>query len=235
MPLSGVGVIDRAASILDALAAGPLGLAELSQATGLPRPTAHRLATALAAHRLVARDPQGRFALGPRLTELASDLGADLLLDAAEAVLPVLLESTQESAMLFTLDGQRRLCIAAAERQSGLRDTVPVGARLTMRAGSAAQVLLAWQDEESIRAGLHGAKFTAATLAEVRQQGWAHSIAEREAGVSSIAAPVTNASDEVVAAVSISGPISRIGRSPDPQHVTEVRKAARALSEFLRP
>ncbi len=41
-------------------------------ATGLARPTAHRLAVALEHHRLVSRDLQGRFVLGPRLTELAS-------------------------------------------------------------------------------------------------------------------------------------------------------------------
>jgi DNA-binding IclR family transcriptional regulator len=52
---SGVGVLDKAAHILDALESGPLTLAGLVAATGLARPTAHRLATALEHHRLVAR------------------------------------------------------------------------------------------------------------------------------------------------------------------------------------
>ena len=64
---SGVGVLDKAAVVLAALESGPATLASLVQATGLARPTAHRLAVALEHHRLVARDMQGRFMLGPRL------------------------------------------------------------------------------------------------------------------------------------------------------------------------
>ena len=77
---SGVGVLDKAAIVLGALEAGPLTLAGLVQDTGLARPTAHRLATALEHHRLVARDLQGRFVLGPRLGELATAAGEDRLL-----------------------------------------------------------------------------------------------------------------------------------------------------------
>ena len=72
---SGVGVLDKAAIVLGALEAGPATLAGLVQATGLARPTAHRLAVALEYHRLVARDLQGRFVLGPRLGELAAAAG----------------------------------------------------------------------------------------------------------------------------------------------------------------
>src|SRR5699024_379340 len=69
---SGVGVLDKAATVLGALEAGPATLAQLVAATHLARPTAHRLAVALEFHRFVARDMQGRFILGPRLSELAS-------------------------------------------------------------------------------------------------------------------------------------------------------------------
>ncbi|MDU5963306.1 MAG: helix-turn-helix domain-containing protein, partial [Dermabacter sp.] len=44
---SGVGVIDKAATVLGALEAGPATLATLVSTTGLARPTAHRLAVAL--------------------------------------------------------------------------------------------------------------------------------------------------------------------------------------------
>ena len=62
---SGVGVLDKAAIVLGALETGPTTLAGLVSATGLARPTAHRLAVALEHHRLVSRDLQGRFVLGP--------------------------------------------------------------------------------------------------------------------------------------------------------------------------
>ena len=80
---SGVGVLDKAAHILDCLEAGPASLSQLVEATGLARPTAHRLAVALTHHRLVARDIQGRFMLGPRLGELSSAAGEDRLIAAS--------------------------------------------------------------------------------------------------------------------------------------------------------
>ena len=81
---SGVGVLDKAALVLGALEAGPATLAALVSATGLARPTAHRLAVALEHHRLVARDLQGRFVLGPRLAELSAAAGEDRLLAVVE-------------------------------------------------------------------------------------------------------------------------------------------------------
>src|SRR5690242_21162911 len=74
---SGVGVLDKAALVLAALESGPATLAGLVAGTGLARPTAHRLAVALEHHRLVTRDMQGRFVLGPRLGELAAAAGED--------------------------------------------------------------------------------------------------------------------------------------------------------------
>ena len=84
---SGVGVLDKAALVLTALESGPATLAGLVAGTGLARPTAHRLAVALEHHRLVARDMQGRFVLGPRLAELSAAAGEDRLLAAAGPVL----------------------------------------------------------------------------------------------------------------------------------------------------
>ena len=84
--VSGVGVIDKGVLILRALVAGPLDLAALQDATGLPRATAHRLAVALEQHHLVRRDALGRFCLGFELIRLghaASELAIGLLLGAA--------------------------------------------------------------------------------------------------------------------------------------------------------
>jgi DNA-binding IclR family transcriptional regulator len=64
---SGVGVLDKALSIMAALEAGPRSLSELVSATGIARPTAHRLAVALEFHRLVSRDFSGRFILGAKI------------------------------------------------------------------------------------------------------------------------------------------------------------------------
>jgi len=231
---SGVGVLDKAARVLAALEGGPATLAALVAATGLARPTAHRLAVALEHHRFVARDVQGRFVLGPRLSELSSAAGEDRLLAAAGPVLARLRDITGESAQLFRRQGDHRVCVAAAERQSGLRDSIPVGSQLTMLAGSSAQILLAWEDPERLNRGLQGAVFDATTLASIRRRGWAQSVGEREAGVASVSAAVRSPSGKVVAAVSVSGPLERMSRQPSRMHAPAVMAAADRLTESLR-
>ncbi|MBA2641137.1 MAG: IclR family transcriptional regulator [Nocardioidaceae bacterium] len=231
---SGVGVLDKAALVLTALESGPATLAALVQQTGLARPTAHRVAVALEHHRLVARDLQGRFVLGPRLGELSSAAGEDRLLATAGPVLARLRDITGESAQLFRRQGDVRVCVAAVERPSGLRDSVPVGSQLTMNAGSAAQILLAWEDPERMHRGLQHSAFSAAALASVRKRGWAQSVGEREPGVASVSAGVRSPTGKVVASVSVSGPLERLSRQPGRMHAPAVMAAADRLSQSLR-
>ncbi len=230
---SGVGVIDKAVLILTALESGPLNLAGLTAATGLPRPTAHRIAVALEHHRMVGRDASGRFVLGARLGELSAARGEDRLISAAGPILAALRNQTGESAQLYRRQGEHRVCIAAAEPATGLRDTVPVGTVLPMKAGSAAQVLLAWQDPATIQHELTGARFSQAGLAKVRFNGWAQSVGQREPGVASVSAPV-KVGGRIVAAISVSGPIERLSRTPGAKYGTAVKAAARQLGETVR-
>ena len=202
------------------------------QRTGLARPTAHRLAIALERHRFVIRDQHGRFVLGSRFAELAAAAGEDRLLTASGPILQTLLDRTGESAQIYRRQGDQRVCIAAVERASGLRDSIPVGALLSMEAGSAAQILLAWEDSERLHQGLRHAKFTAANLAAVRRRGWAESVNEREDGVCSISAPIRNPSGQVIAAISISGPTGRMGR-PRRRYALLVMAAGKYLTEAL--
>ena len=222
---SGVGVLDKSVLLLDAVEGGARSLAALTASTGLSRATAHRLAVALEVHGLLARGRDGEWQLGPRIGRLAAALPDDLV-GRAGPVLSRLRDLTGESTQLYRRQGDRRVCVAAADLGSGLRDTVPVGSELAMTAGSAAQVLLAWSGQQPPA----GAAFTARTLADVRRRGWAHSVAERETGVASVSAPVLSPSGEVVAAVGVSGPLDRLTRSPGRLHAAAVCAAARELS-----
>ncbi|MFC3437123.1 IclR family transcriptional regulator [Nocardia seriolae] len=229
---SGIGVLDKAMAVLHAVAEQPCGLNELCARTGLPRATAHRLAVGLETHRMLARDSQGLWRPGPALSELATT-ASDPLLDAAATILPRLREITGESVQLYRRDGNARVCVAAMEPAAGLRDTVPIGARLPLTAGSAAKVLLAWADPELQRTILPEAVFGERALAEVRRRGWAQSAAERAAGVASVSAPVRDAAGGVIAAVSVSGPIDRMGRRPGARWAADLVAAADALNKRL--
>ncbi|CPR12652.1 IclR family transcriptional regulator [Mycobacterium bohemicum DSM 44277] len=229
---SGIGVLDKAVGLLHTIAESPCGLAELCERSGLPRATAYRLAAALEVHRLLARDDEGRWRLGPAVTELAAHV-SDPLLAAASGVLPLLRETTGESVQLYRREGTSRVCVAALEPAAGLRDTVPVGARLPMTAGSGAKVLLAYSDAATQKAVLPSAMFTDRVLADVRRRGWAQSVAEREPGVASVSAPVRDGRGAVIAAISVSGPIDRIGRRPGGRWAADLLAASEALTRRL--
>ena len=227
--ITGVGVLDRSVLLLELLADGPRSLRWLSEHSRLPRPTAHRLLVALEAHGLVGRDATGAFRLGPRLTELA--FRADPAMDLATLASPVLArlqDATGESVQLYVRSGDKRLCIAARDAGTGLRDTVPVGALLPLAAGSGGKVLLAWAPD--------AARFDAVPadeLAAVRERGWSASVAEREAGLASVSAPVLRPDGTVAAAMSVSGPVSLLGQAPGRRLSPAVIAAAAELAAGL--
>lgn len=210
--VSGVGTLDKAVLVLDALATGPMALADLVSATGLSRATTHRLATALEVHDLVRRDEDGRFAPGLRLVALGRAAAeAFPLADAALPALAALRDATGESTQLYVREHHQRICVAALESPHGLRTIVALGAALPLERGSAGAVLL----------GSDG----------VAERGWAESVGEREPGVASVSAPVHDAAGRLVAAVSVSGPIERTGRAPGERWGTEVVAAARQIEQ----
>jgi DNA-binding IclR family transcriptional regulator len=213
--LSGVGVLDKAILILTSLEAGSLSLQDLTEATGLPRATAHRLATALESHRLVERDATGRFLLGSALVRLgraASDRPDRSLIDASTPALRSLRDVTGESTQLYVSSGDSRVCLVSLESPHSLRTIVAIGASLPMDRGSAAKVL--------------------SSVPEVLRRGWAESVEEREKGVASVSAPVY-LDGRVAAAVSVSGPVERTTRQPGRKYAADVMAAAREVEAAL--
>jgi DNA-binding IclR family transcriptional regulator len=210
--VSGVGVLDKSLGLLALVADGPRSLAELVAGSGLSRATAHRLAVALEAHGLLRRTDDGRFALGLHLIALGRAAAEQYpLAETARPALLALREATGESVQLYVRDGADRVCIAALESPHGLRTIVPVGAALPMDVGSAGRIL----------------------SGEGSRSGWLQTVGEREPGVASVSAAVRGADDQVVAAVSVSGPIDRLGRTPGKQHGEAVLAAAAAIEARL--
>lgn len=209
--------MDKSVSLLAFLAeGGPASLAEVVAATGISRPTAHRLLSALEAHGLVARQvgAPGRYVLGLRLLGWGEKAAAGEagLVERARPVLEGLRDEVGESTQLYVREGDRRVCVASVEKATGLKTTVAVGAVMPLDRGSAGKVLLAWS-EDAGRFDVGGA-VDSAVLEEVRGRGWAESVAEREEGVASVSAPVCGPGGALVAAVSVSGPIARLGERP---------------------
>jgi DNA-binding IclR family transcriptional regulator len=207
-----VGTIDKAMAVLRAVERRPGTLAELVEATGLTRATAHRLAAALEAHGMLRRVDGGRYAPGLGLLALArAAAAAQPLADLAAPALEELREATGESVQLYIRDGDRRVCIASLESPHGLRTIVETGETLPLDRGSAGRAL----------------------TATTGQDGWVASVEEREAGVASVSAAVLDPTGEVAAAVGISGPVERLTRDPGARHGAAVLAAARAIGGAL--
>ncbi len=230
--VSGIQVIDRAVVIIDAVAATPLTLNELCESTGLPRATTHRLASALEAHRILARTEDGRWSTGPWLTSFSSPERSRLL-DAAQSIMFELVATTGESVQLYQLTGTTRTCVAAEEPATGLHNIVPVGSQLPLSQGSAAKVFVAYSPEDARRRLLDDAHWSADELTKVRASGLSESVAEREIGLASLSAPVLDRSGDLVAVLSVSGPAERLKPSPANVWGAELSAAARALSAQL--
>jgi len=211
--ISGIGVLDKAMGLVAHIEERPRNLAELVERSGLSRSTTHRLASALEAHGLLGRDPDGRYHLGARLVGLGRSAAAALpLAELAEPVLAELRDASGESTQLYVRRGEHRVCVASLDSPHELRTIVAVGAVLPLGVGSGGRLL----DGES--AGEHG---------------WTESVEDRAPGVASVSAPVRDRHGAVVAAISVSGPIDRIGREPGDRHGARVVAAAGALEALI--
>ena len=233
--VSGIGVLDKAARVLEALeGGGPRSLGDLVEAVGLPRATTYRLAAGLEAHGLVRRDGEGRFCLGLRLIGLGrSAAGAFPLAEAAGPALERLREVTGESVQLYVAEGVGRRCVLSLASEHALRWIVPAGSLLPMDRGSAGRALVAPYDE-AVTFGVESMSIrrrrqpddpppAASSLLRLCVQ----SVEEREPGVASVSSPIVDhAARRVVAAVSVSGPIDRVTRNPLERFGHDVVQAA---------
>ncbi|WP_412778873.1 IclR family transcriptional regulator [Corynebacterium liangguodongii] len=222
---SGIKVLDRAITIIQSVATGDKTLATLSEDTGLPRATTHRIASALEVHRVLTRTPAGEWTIGPALAGFSAK-ASPRLISAAEPIMRELVASTGESVQLYVLTGATRTCIAAEEPPSGLTYTVPVGSQLPLTAGSAARVFAAF---DTVR----DHPFTPAELDLARAERLAESVAEREVGLASVSSPVFDAQGILVAVLSISGPTERFAPSPGAKWGKTLIDAATKVSAAL--
>jgi DNA-binding IclR family transcriptional regulator len=232
-------VLDRSVQVLRAVDAGARTLPDLVAATGFSRSTAHRLVRALEAHGLVRFQGGFGYRLGPLLYRLGTRAAADLpLADVARPILERLTESTGESSQLYVRFDDVRVCVAAVESPNELRTIVSVGAELPLVRGSAGKVLLAWGprgDWERFRNQIDDVAGFQQRLATTERRGWAQSAEERQSGVGSVSAPVHDPAGDLVAAVSVSGPVARmrgaLARRYAPAVVAAAREIERALIE----
>ena len=211
--VSGVGVLDKAFMVLNALVARPLSLSESVEATGIPRATCHRLLSALEHHGAVRRNNEGLYCLGPTLAGLGRGAAVQFpFLERAREIATEIRDRTGESVQVFIAETDGRRCVISLESPNGLRWIVPEGSLFPLSRGSAGKVL----------------------SAKTAPTSWVESVEERVKGVASVSAPILDADGHVIAAISISGPLERMSRTPGAKFGTVVVRGAKTLSQFFQ-
>lgn len=242
---------DRAVAILDAFSAKrpELGVSEIAQITGLGRSTVHRLLTTLRRHELVQQLPNSTdYALGPHLLRLAQVASSNVNLQkTALVVMTGLRDECDETVGLHTRLGPfTRTVLDQVESIQPLRRTyTEIGIAIPIYQGAPGKVMLAYSPEELQEEILAG-KLEAATarsitdpqrlrneLKRTRKRGYALSFEERIVGISAVAAPVANHTGAVIAALSVSGPSTRVDRKRLLECAPHTARAAQKISVNL--
>jgi DNA-binding IclR family transcriptional regulator len=212
--------------------------------TGLPATTCTRIVHSLVAAGILV-EQEGRYRIGLTVVRWADVAIAGLdVLDAVRPILHELRDETGETAGFFVRQGAHRVCVAFAESRRPLGRRLTLGHMLPLNVGAPGRVLLAY-DEQALQALRREplAKFTEqsidtwpalqAALDDVRRDGYAHSTGEWSLELAGLAAPVFAGDGELVGAVALSTPASRLG----PDRLAPLRdallRAASGMSDAL--
>jgi DNA-binding IclR family transcriptional regulator len=227
-PAYKVQVLDRAINILEFIGRqsnGEAGLPELSAAMKLHKTTTHRIAHVLESRGLLRRGrDSNRYLLGLHLYDLGCQaLDHVNIRDEARPLMTRIAYEVGETVHLALLDRAEVLYIERIEAQRSLTMGSKLGARNPVYCTALGKAILAFSSEAEVDQILASCRMEGRTrktltnvlalkreLERIRDRGYSIDDEEIEDGIRCIAAPILNSSDHAVAAISISGPSSRI-------------------------
>lgn len=240
-----VRAVERALDILLCfLQRSSLSLTEIAELTQLNKSTVYRLLTTLEEKGFLIRDPETeKYRLGFRIWELSVHLDASN--DPAILFLPEmerLRDRLDETVSLYIRDGYERVRIQAVESRQAIRRVAPVGARMSLAVGASSKVLMAFASPSFVEKVIQSPHWPddvdpalyREQLKKIQQDGYAISIEEREAGTAAIAVPIFNRSNQIVAALAVSGPVQRMSHAQMRSFLPELTKAVERMGKMLR-
>ena len=244
-----VGVVAKLLRILETLDSSPAGLQlrEIAQRTGINKSTAYRFLAHLEGEDYLFRDDDGAYIVGPKLARLGSGLPFHATLrKVSRPVLTLLAQSTTETVNLGVLEGHEVLYLDVLESSHSFRMASLPGARRPLHCTALGKAILAFlpaEQREELLPTIAYERLTPHTIcnpARLRkdlvrtvQQGYAIDNQETNLGAYCVAAPIIDESGKVAAAVSVSGPVTRMGKDRAHSIAVVVRKGARQISASM--
>jgi IclR family transcriptional regulator, KDG regulon repressor len=224
-----------------------IGISELARRLGVAKSTVHRLAVTLVADGMLERNPDsGKYRLGIALFRLGSLVRRRMILsNEARPLLRELREKVNETVHLAVLDGNEIMYVYNLESTQAIRMRSDVGVRKPAYCTAEGQAILAFQPSEVVervvRQGLPARTPQTITdaaelrkvLDGIRQRGCAIENEESEIGMRCVAAPLRNDTGEVVAAIGLAGPVSRLSKKALTAFIPHVIETAAAISARL--
>lgn len=225
-----------------------VGVSELALQLGMGKSNVHRTLQALVElGYVINEDGRGSYRASLKMWELGARMIARL--DVRQAALPAmhwLLEETRETVHLSVLDGEQVMYVDKLDSPEPVRAYSEIGGRAPAYCVATGKVLLAWRERPQPRLHPVNSKreaFTPATiidaaemtqeLARIRTQGYAVNRGEWRASVWGVAAPITDGTGRVVAAIGVSGPATRIKPAGIRLLAKAVTEAARRIANTL--
>jgi DNA-binding IclR family transcriptional regulator len=244
-----VGVVSKVLRVFEALNSSPEGLQlkDVAQRTGINKSTAYRFLAHLEFEGYLFRDDAGAYLVGPKLVRLGSGVSYQTSLrKISRPVLQDLWKVTGETVNLGTLDGQDVFYLDVLQSPHPFRMASPVGSWRPVYCTAMGKALAAFLPPEEKEHVLGSMKFERLTphtitqvsrlrreLESVRERGYGVDDEEATLGARCISAPVVIDNGNVAAAISVAGPVARIGRDKIPFLAKAVITSAKAISTRL--
>jgi len=218
-------------------------LAELTRCANLNKATVFRLLHTLIDKGFVERiTGSERYQLGRKIGELGRDYPfKDWRLLIIKSEMEKLRDLLEETVSLYIRDGSERVRVFAVESNQTIRRVAPIGVRMPLTVGASSKILMAFADEELQNFLLPrldwqnvNRAYYEEQLTKIKKDGYAISISEREIGTSAISTPIFNKENKLLAALTVSGPSSRLTTEKMLEFVPQIFHTAHVLSELLK-
>jgi DNA-binding IclR family transcriptional regulator len=241
-----IGALERALDIVAAIGdLGEVPLGHLAVRLGIPKGSLLRHLRVLEGAGYVTMAPETKlYSLGPALIHLGFVARQRLRVSEVSApALRWLRNRYDESAHVGILSGADVVHVGVAPSTQPVKMAVPVGERTLAHVSALGKALLAWAPPSTLDAIVTGRglpRLTERSITEVdqlqrefemiRQRGWAVDDEESAVGLRCIAAPVRDERSDVIAAISVSAPSSRLSRPKTREVGPVIDRVARHIS-----
>ncbi|OMF79276.1 IclR family transcriptional regulator [Paenibacillus glucanolyticus] len=245
--MNGTQTLGRAIDILFVLAesGSTLTVSEIAEKVGIPDSTAYRFIQTLIKNGFVERKGRGQIGLGLRIFDLARSLSQQIerdLLTVARPIMEALSDDTGETTVLFIRSGSKAICIEHVTSKRLIRFSIESGRVLPLASGASGKSLLAFESERVLKEmlKLFGEKQSEETrlqlvkeLEAIREQGYSLTLGEVDSDVFAIAAPIFDPQQNIMASLSVAGPVHRLNEDDIPALIDQVKNAASRISVKL--